>query len=416
MAEIIFNLQFCKTEFAKGKSNTFKQISTDDMLEYYERQEACDYTDTKYTNSSDAINYYNYRIGSNGGFNQNGSFSATAAKKLINQYKPKNMYRMVFSFEEDFLADYGFLSKKNIEKLITKSTDKNIRLMGLNPGNVVWGAYYHTNTDHPHIHLWMFEKKSTKDYLKLPKKTFKKIRSNIVRNMAINVEMYSIRDEVKKDIINHIKECGLDEKLFYKSNKLDKKIFCEDKTLTKMLLELEKNIPTSGSLKYNSNNIAPLRNQVDKIIDYVLNTDYISSYYNTYMELLDKERSMYNNRYFSDEEKFEQNKFIENKQNELKSRIGNMILQSIKNYRLDCSTYNQEKLKFDELNFNDTYSEKINARHSMQSRSSILNAGVLDELSKAIDETVTSNNIIQYKLNEMIRKAENEIKTINLIL
>ena len=416
MAEIIFNLQFCKTEFAKGKSNTFKQISTDDMLEYYERQEACDYTDTKYTNSSDAINYYNYRIGSNGGFNQNGSFSATAAKKLINQYKPKNMYRMVFSFEEDFLADYGFLSKKNIEKLITKSTDKNIRLMGLNPDNVVWGAYYHTNTDHPHIHLWMFEKKSTKDYLKLPKKTFKKIRSNIVRNMAINVEMYSIRDEVKKNIINHIKECGLDEKLFYKSNKLDKKIFCEDKTLTKMLLELEKNIPTSGSLKYNSNNIAPLRNQVDKIIDYVLNTDYISSYYNTYMELLDKERSMYNNRYFSDEEKFEQNKFIENKQNELKSRIGNMILQSIKNYRLDCSTYNQEKLKFDELNFNDTYSEKINARHSMQSRSSILNAGVLDELSKAIDETVTSNNIIQYKLNEMIRKAENEIKTINLIL
>ncbi len=416
MAEIIFNLQFCKTEFAKGKSNTFKQISTDDMLEYYERQEACDYTDTKYTNSSDAINYYNYRIGSNGGFNQNGSFSATAAKKLINQYKPKNMYRMVFSFEEDFLADYGFLSKKNIEKLITKSTDKNIRLMGLNPDNVVWGAYYHTNTDHPHIHLWMFEKKSTKDYLKLPKKTFKKIRSNIVRNMAINVEMYSIRDEVKKDIINHIKECGLDEKLFYKSNKLDKKIFCEDKTLTKMLLELEKNIPTSGSLKYNSNNIAPLRNQVDKIIDYVLNTDYISSYYNTYMELLDKERSMYNNRYFSDEEKFEQNKFIENKQNELKNRIGNMILQSIKNYRLDCSTYNQEKLKFDELNFNDTYSEKINARHSMQSRSSILNAGVLDELSKAIDETVTSNNIIQYKLNEMIRKAENEIKTINLIL
>lgn len=416
MAEIIFNLQFCKTEFAKGKSNTFKQISTDDMLEYYERQEACDYTDTKYTNSSDAINYYNYRIGSNGGFNQNGSFSATAAKKLINQYKPKNMYRMVFSFEEDFLADYGFLSKKNIEKLITKSTDKNIRLMGLNPDNVVWGAYYHTNTDHPHIHLWMFEKKSTKDYLKLPKKTFKKIRSNIVRNMAINVEMYSIRDEVKKDIINHIKECGLDEKLFYKSNKLDKKIFCEDKTLTKMLLELEKNIPTSGSLKYNSNNIAPLRNQVDKIIDYVLNTDYISSYYNTYMELLDKERSMYNNRYFSDEEKFEQNKFIENKQNELKNRIGNMILQSIKNYRLDCSTYNQEKLKFDELNFNDTYSEKINARHSMQSRSSILNAGVLDELSKAIDEIVTSNNIIQYKLNEMIRKAENEIKTINLIL
>ena len=46
----------------------------------------------------------------------------------------------------------------------------------------------------------------------------------MVRSMAINSEMYAVRDEVKKDIIKHLKEVALDENLFIKSNKLDKKI------------------------------------------------------------------------------------------------------------------------------------------------------------------------------------------------
>ena len=82
MAEIIFNLQYCKTEYAKNSSdNTFKQIDTADMLSYYERKEACDYTQSKYVDTSDAIDYYNYRIGSNGGFNSDGPLEAGDAKK-----------------------------------------------------------------------------------------------------------------------------------------------------------------------------------------------------------------------------------------------------------------------------------------------------------------------------------------------
>ena len=420
MAEIIFNLQYCKTEYAKNSNdNTFKQIDTADMLSYYERKEACDYTQSKYIDTTDAIDYYNYRIGSNGGFNNNGSLEAGSAKKIIEKYKPKNMYRMVFSFEEDFLQKNGYLSKANMEKLVTKSMNKNIQLMNLNPDNVVWGAYYHTNTAHPHVHIWLFEKQPTKDYLKIPRKTFKKMRSNMVRSMAINSEMYAVRDEVKKDIIKHLKEAGLDENLFIKSNKLDKKIFKRDKHLTKMLRDLEAVIPEKGSLKYNSKDIAPFKEQINEIIDYMLKQNNIDRYYKTYLKLLSKERDMYNNRYFTDEEKFKQNKFIENKQHELISKIGNMILQNIKNYRLDCKEYEDLKFRIDndneDSNTNIKYSSQISARHSMQSRSAILSAGVLDELSKAIDETVTSSHVIEYKLEQMIKKAQLEIRRNNSI-
>ena len=74
MAEIIFNAEFVKTEYAGNScKNIKKQINTDELVDYYERKEACDYTvdeneadDTYQINSQDAFNYYDYRIGSTG--------------------------------------------------------------------------------------------------------------------------------------------------------------------------------------------------------------------------------------------------------------------------------------------------------------------------------------------------------------
>ena len=71
MAEIIFNAEFVKTEYAGNScKNIKKQINTDEMVDYYERKEACDYTvdeneddDTYQINSQDAFNYYDYRSG-----------------------------------------------------------------------------------------------------------------------------------------------------------------------------------------------------------------------------------------------------------------------------------------------------------------------------------------------------------------
>ena len=213
MDEIIFNMQFFNTEFADKLNNKEICLSIDDMLKYYEYGENSNYVD-KYLNSSDAIDSYNYLVGFNRGFNQNGTLSATVAKELINQYKPKNIYQIVFAFKEKILADKGYLSNKNMQKLITKSMDENIRLMNLEPNNVVWGAYYHVNTDYPHIHLWMFEKHQTKQYPKLQKKTFEKIKSGIVRNMILNIEIFSVKSDVNTIVKNITEKYDLEPKWY----------------------------------------------------------------------------------------------------------------------------------------------------------------------------------------------------------
>ncbi|MFQ9767978.1 MAG: relaxase MobL [Thomasclavelia ramosa] len=454
MAEIIFNCEFVKTQFAQKNGNTFKKINTDEMIDYYDRKEACDYTeisdedDSFNVDTNKAFNYYNYRIGSSGGFNKNGSLKKGMANKLVNKYKPNNMYRMVFSFEKEFLEENNFIQKSRLQELITKSMDKNIRLMGLNPDNCEWGCYYHTNTEHPHCHIWLFEKNATKDYLKIQKKQFAKMRSNIVRNMLIDSDIYARRDEQRDKLISTIKRLHLNENKLKATFNNSKKSFKEDDMLFDMIISLEKVIPKDGSLKYNSKNIRPYHEEIEKIVTYILENN-VSDYYNKYLSLLNQEKNMFNKRYFSNNEKMKKNNFIDNKEKELHDRIANMILQNIKAYRNDVIDYKKNN-DTKTINIQDTilnkYSEEIgsiidwndaddtqkydeiidslkksimqrlsaenedNTIHSMKARSAILNAGVLDELAHAINEASIANTIIEKELQSMIDKAHQENK------
>ena len=71
-ANVVFNLEFVATEYASNNvlKKVDKQVSSKDMNEYYNRDEACDKTITE-IDTEDAFNYYNYRVGSTGCFNRN---------------------------------------------------------------------------------------------------------------------------------------------------------------------------------------------------------------------------------------------------------------------------------------------------------------------------------------------------------
>jgi len=47
----------------------------------------------------------------------------------------------------------------------------------------------------------------------------------------------------------------------------------------------------------------------------------------------------------------------------------------------------------------------------MSCRSSLLQAGILDELSKAIMESSNASRIIEKELDDMVKKAQKEIRT-----
>lgn len=430
MAEVIMNCQYVYTQYssktnANGKSN---KINTNDMCDYYEREEACDYTnyegiddDQHVIDTNRAFDYYNYRVGSTGGFGKNGDFKKGEANRLIEKYKPDVMYRMVFSFENEFAQDTNIIVKSNMQKLMTKSMNKVIRDMGLDPNNVEWGCYYHTNTKHPHVHAWIFEKEKTKGQPQIRKKQFKKMRSDIVRTLGLNAEMYIQRDETKKMILDSLKEKGLNDKDindYLSSKNNSKKTFKLDKAIGKELIELEKVLPKSGSMKYNSKNIRPYHDQIENMIDQILQSDEVRDFYGHFKEQLNQEKKIFDKRYFSDKEKMEKNKSIENKDRELRDKIANMILSNIKNYRMDVESYEQE-FGNDEIEGNHSSSENGKKNGSKKERKrkhrvisycagvrgSNMKAGAMNELARMIDEGVRANAIEEMMLENMKQRA-----------
>ncbi len=231
--------------------------------------------------------------------------------------------------------------------------------------------------------------------------------------MNINSELYLKRDNVKKEIIDTLKDMGLDAGKYSNSNN-SKKLFANDKEINRTFKKLEKIIPKTGSMKYNSANIMPYRQEIDKLVDKLLEKDDVNKLYKKYREMLEKEKEMFDNRYFSKEESKEQNKSIENKEKELHDRIANMILQNIKCYREDVQEYEQEQE--DELyidNTSETVSE--HAKVSMKNRSRCLEGGVLDELAKELTQAHYDLKEQEQMLNNMIEKARAQSKNLEFV-
>lgn len=406
--EIFVNLQYKQTQYSRSNDSS-KKIDTNDMCNYYDRDEACDKT----IDTDDAVNYYKYRVGSNGGWGKNGDFKADEDKKMFDKYKPETIYRMVVSFDESFAKENKILDKKAMKKLMSKSMNKNIKELGLDPDNVEWGCYYHTNTAHPHIHAFIFEKNQTRTDYHIKKSVFKPIKSNIIRTMNINSELYIERDNVKKEIIDVLKDMGLDTGKYSNTNN-SKKLFTNDKEINKMFKKLEKIIPKSGSLKYNSANIMPYRSEIDKLVNKLLEKDDVKDIYKKYREMLDKEKEMFDNRYFSKEESKEQNKFIENKDKELRDRIANMILQNIKCYREDVEIYEQEQ-EDDMYVDSDIDNASLRAKYSMKNRSRCLEGGVLDDLAKALVAVHYDMKEQERMINNMIEKAKAQSRNLEFV-
>ena len=406
--EIFVNLQYKQTQYSRSNDSS-KKIDTNEMCNYYDRDEACDKT----IDTDDAVNYYKYRVGSNGGWGKNGDFKADEDKKMFDNYKPETIYRMVVSFDERFAKENKILDKKSMKKLMSKSMNKNIKELGLDPENVEWGCYYHTNTAHPHIHAFIFEKNPTRTDYHIKKSVFKPVKSNIIRTMNINSELYIERDNVKKEIIDVLKDMGLDTEKYSNTNN-SKKLFTNDKEINKMLKQLEKIIPKSGSLKYNSANIMPYRPEIDKLVNKLLEKDDVKDIYKKYREMLDKEKEMFDNRYFSKEESKEQNKSIENKDKELRDRIANMILQNIKCYREDIESYEQEQ-DDDMYVDSDVDNASQRAKYSMKNRSRCLEGGVLDDLARALVAVHYDMKEQERMINNMIEKAKAQSRNLEFV-
>lgn len=441
---IIFNVGYVATQYHKGfKPEKMKTINTDDALKYYDREDACDKTsyrendnennvqeldeDFMQVDTNKAFNYYNYRVGSTGGFNSDGVMPITHAQELFEKYKPPIMYRMVFSFDDDFAIENNIKQKNNIQKLITKSMDKNIRALGLDPDNVEWGAYYHTNTDHPHIHCWMIEKKPTRKQHVLSKDGITKVKSNVISNLNLTIDQYISRDNIKNEIFKTLNELGLDKesnKILIKSQNNAKKFFNVDKDITNKLINLEKKIPKTGSLKFNSKNIRPFHEDILDIVNELKKKNDILPIYYKFQEQLEKEVEIQIKNYGGTFDDVKKTKFINDRNKELDDKIANLILGNIKSFREDSKDYEKEDVKNSKRNRDSSDTSAIDnskgnkvkprkksgykRRNSMATRSNNLAYALTKEISRSINEGVWAMRVAQQNLDEMQRKANEE--------
>lgn len=357
---IIFNIRYRYTQYCT-KTLSLKEeknrINTGDAYDYYDRDEACDKT----ISSKDAFDYYDYRVGSKGGFTSDGDIGAKESQQLCEQYKPEVLYQAVCSFRKDFAIDNNIVNKENMKKLITKSMKSILNQLEFNPDNIVWSAYYHTNTDNPHCHIAFYEKVPTRRLHRLPKSQIEKTRSKIVSILEINTGLYISKDETLKDIIKIVDECHLSEEMksiiSNSTNNSIKPIKGLDK-IVDLMIDLENKLPKTGSMKYNSKNIRPYHNDIRKIIDEIYKLDHVNPYYAKYKEILQEIRLSQEELYGTGNQEYvykdeiligtstglkSQEHYQQKELYKLETRLANMILRNIVQSRNDLDYYKKEQ-------------------------------------------------------------------------
>lgn len=429
-ANIVFNLQFVTTEFCKtplsmgGKK--IQSVTTQDMFDYYDRDEACDKTEVNTKDENDdqdnnikkGFDYYNYRIGSTGAFNKNGMLSREEYFKKTDKYKPKIIYRAVFSFVDEFAIDNDIKQADKMRELIKKTMDKNIKAMGFEIDNVEWTAFYHTNTNHPHVHLHFYEKEPKKRRYLIDEKRLKQVKSNITRLMKLNTDLYIDRDRTKENIINKFSELGLSKEsrtLLINGENNSKKYFCNhDKKLTDGMLELEKVLPRTGSMKFNSSNIAPYKNQIIDLIEKLKEVPGVVNLLEDYSKHLDKEIDAQIILYGGSREDKNKVKFKEGRMEDVDTRIGNIILSNIKNYREDMKRFEDmiKSIEAEEGNLYKYYTQKSDSKqlHNIRTRINNIIAGIGREIGNSIQESHYIQEKMKHMVEDVNEKAKNEIK------
>lgn len=433
MPNIIFNLEYRYTQYSKKNLNLKEQklrINTKEMYDYYNRDEACDKT----IQTEQAFNYYNYRVGSQGGFNDTGYKDEKDCQKEVDEYQPEVIYRSVVSFDKKFAMETGIMEKKKMEILIKKSMPGLLMQMQFNPDNMVWTAFYHTNTEHPHCHIAFYEKVQTRKLHRINKKHLEKVRSHFVKQLELNTKLYIKKDQVFKELMDTIQQCGLNEKSkedlyssFNNAIKTDDSL----KSVALKMKQLNNVLPDTGSMKYNSKNIRPFHPQIKEIIQDILKLDSVKPFYDEYLKMLDEIKSMqmqlYGNgvdEYVSEDQEMihgvandlqRQEKYYQDRLKSLEIRIGNLILQNILCAREDFKNGMRYESNPIETNNQTIYphekSEQFDrkeVRHEDIKITSHTEKGDVSSFQKSKNFRIRSNNIshrviqeLSYEINEI---------------
>lgn len=245
------------------------------------------------------------------------------------------LWSLVISFDQDFALNNGLITKIDYYNLTKSILPYFFVSSGFDLNNLTWYCSKHDNTAHPHLHIIFFEHHKKITNPSISQSAIYGLRSSIANYLVDNKNFYLLRDETYKNIIGDI---DLKELTKIKKQRLFSDKF--RKELNNKLFDFYKILPEKGRLQYNSKNMIPYKEELNKIIEYILLHDSVKYTYSKYLNILKQHQQELESVYG----KSKYRNYYENQLNKLYSKIGNEILNNFKVYNSKDKT--QKELEF----------------------------------------------------------------------
>lgn len=267
------------------------------------------------------------------------------------------MWQTVISFDNNWLAENGLyspedhrLDEKRIKEITRNAVEKMLKKEGLE--NAIWSAAIHYNTDNIHIHVATAEPVPQRRKKEFPVYKSGKSREPLLDQAGRPVThleyvgrfQYKSIAACKSTVVNEIlrtREVNYQINHMIRENIVaGKKDLHRDPQLRDLFLELYKNMPDCDRKLWNYNNpiMADKRELIDRLSSQFMRR-YREDELNSLKQVIARQSEAYQRAYGRTDRKY-----MDNKINDLYTRMGNVILKEVREYdRMNRSAPPEEK-------------------------------------------------------------------------
>lgn len=373
MSKVIFKLRF---KHPNLKTTTSKNVA---HLNYIATRPGVDKTITEYdriqeSEKSDFSDeskkeVFNNKSESHGLFSSEGAENLSEVKDKVKNVK-SFVWRAVVSLKEEDAFKLGYDKKEKWQELMNIQMPKVADSMNIDRDNLKWVAAIHMEKGHPHTHIMFWENKPLKTSGTILPFVLEDIRKGFIdeifeeERLNILLEKNAMRDLLKELTCDDISLLSREVKEEYSKVKefskeidipnIEPKLYSDyEKTLFEMIKNLSVNLPKKGRKAYEF--MTPeIKEEVDKISSYIFETE-------EFKAAKEREKIAVINLaklYTSDELKI--NKSVKDNEEDLKKRIGQIILKgAVEFQKRNFYTLNEKRLE-EAVNFINNMNFKIN--------------------------------------------------------
>ena len=250
----------------KVSPNDFNYEDYKYKREFYASSKEFDFVGYIQKGSKEVIDFVEYS-GNNekscGIFNQDGLLDNASIKelrkKLRNTKSP--IWHGIISFEEIFGKEKCG-NHEQASELIKSIFPRFLRNAKFNADNITWFAALHTNTENRHIHFSFFENEPQRYRQRSTEPQFShgKISLDVINKVKLDIELTLEKWHTK--IAGIRKDITTDFRQITKNHKRGE--------VYRMFTKLLQQIPPDGRLQYDSQNLDPVRHEIDTITTYII--------------------------------------------------------------------------------------------------------------------------------------------------